>query len=214
VLALNGLDERKFIHLDFLDFAMAVINYDVNVYCLHAIHDGLDCKTFTDLAISTSERTINNAFFGTTSEAFETNLRCAVSSHPSSRPSPAWRVGSRPHPPSSRRYHYLMAFHLFLLEGGRTDLCVRTGENPKATRQFHPLTTFVMELPKRQGGLGMVKASLSYCKLTTSPHQSFHKPTNLWSDDASTLELFVDSDGACDAPRRESQPPCPVWGGS
>ena len=57
-----------------------------------AIHDGLDCTTFTDMAISNSERTTSNAFFGTSPQAFATNLR----------------------------YHYLMAFHLFL-QSARTD---------------------------------------------------------------------------------------------
>ena len=74
-------------------------------------------------------------------------------------------------------------------------MCVRTAENPKATRQCHPLTTHIMEKPKRDGGLGMVKVSFSYCKITTAPFQSFHKPTNLWSDYVGTLELFVDSEG-------------------
>ena len=31
MLALNGLTESHFLHLDFLDFAMVVINNDINV---------------------------------------------------------------------------------------------------------------------------------------------------------------------------------------
>ena len=54
---------------------MAVIKHDINVGNLHAIHDGLDCTTFTDMAISNSERTTANAFFGTSPQAFATNLR-------------------------------------------------------------------------------------------------------------------------------------------
>ena len=170
VLARNGLDPGKFLHLDFLDFAMAVIGHKINVGNLHAIHDGFDCTTFTDMAVSVSERRAENAYFGTTSLAFETNLR----------------------------YHYLMAFHLFLHDQGQTELCVRTAENPKATRQFHPLSMFVMEKPKAAsggGGLGMVKANLSYCQITTSPFQSFQKDTNIWTDHTATLQLFVDVNG-------------------
>lgn len=75
MFALNGLSESNFIHLDFLDFAMAVIDNKINVGSLHAIHDGLDCTTFTDMAVSNSERTAANAFFGTSASAFATNLR-------------------------------------------------------------------------------------------------------------------------------------------
>ena len=171
VLTLNQLKETRFIHLDFLDFAMAVIDHRINVGELHAIHDGLDCTTFTDMAISESERTSSNAFFGTSAQAFATNVR----------------------------HHYLMALHLFLHENGQTDLCVRTAENPAATRQYHPLTMNVMEAPKKAargaGGLGMVKTTLSYCQLTTSPAQAFHKETNLWSDYAGILQCFVDVQG-------------------
>jgi len=167
VFALNGLSESNFIHLDFLDFAMAVIDNKINVGSLHAIHDGLDCTTFTDMAVSNSERTTANAFFGTSASAFATNLR----------------------------YHYLMAFHLFLHNRGQTDHCVRTAENPRATRQFHPLTMNVMEKSKSEGGLGMVKVSLSYCQITTSPCQAFQKDTNLWADYPGILELFVDANG-------------------
>jgi hypothetical protein len=80
VLTLNGLQESNFIHLDFLDFAMAVIKEEINVGDLHSIHDGLDCTTFTDMAISNSERTVANAFFGTSPQAFATNLRCVAAS--------------------------------------------------------------------------------------------------------------------------------------
>ena len=77
VWVLNGLDEEHFIHLDFLDFAMSVIKGDINVGDLHAIHDGFDCKTFTDMS-SRAVRQISNAFFGVSPEAFATNLRCAL----------------------------------------------------------------------------------------------------------------------------------------
>ena len=77
VWVLNGLDEEHFIHLDFLDFAMSVIKGDINVGDLHAIHDGFDCKTFTDMS-SKAVRQISNAFFGVSPEAFATNLRCAL----------------------------------------------------------------------------------------------------------------------------------------
>ena len=56
---------------------------------------------------------------------------------------------------------------------------------------------YVMEHPKRSGGLGMAKVSLSYCQATTAPFQAFHKETNLWADHSGTLELFVNSDGVC-----------------
>lgn len=42
ILCLNGLDKDKFIHLDFIDFAMAVLTNRVNIGDLHAIHDGFD----------------------------------------------------------------------------------------------------------------------------------------------------------------------------
>ena len=215
VLTLNGLDERSFIHLDFLDFAMVVITKEIDVGNLHAIHDGLDCTTFTDMAVSNSERIAANAFFGTSPEAFATNLRCDAPAMPGrarptvplslttddgyslSRLPVCTTTANHAHTTSHHRYHYLMAFHLFLHQQGQTDLCVRTGENPKATRQFHPLTTGLMEQPKAQGGLGMVKVTLSYCQTTSSPFQAFQKDTNLWADYAGILELFVDTEGAC-----------------
>ena len=42
VLCLNNLDKSKFIHCDFIDFAMAVLTDRVNIGDIHAIHDGLD----------------------------------------------------------------------------------------------------------------------------------------------------------------------------
>ena len=42
IMCLNGLDREKFIHLDFIDFAMAVLTNRVNIGDLHAIHDGFD----------------------------------------------------------------------------------------------------------------------------------------------------------------------------
>ena len=56
---------------------MAVIGnkHGFSIGNLNAIHDGLDCTTFTDMAVSKSERTAANAFFGVSPEAFATNLR-------------------------------------------------------------------------------------------------------------------------------------------
>ena len=99
-------------------------------------------------------------------------------------------------------YHYLMAFHIFLQERGQTDLCARTAENPKATRQYHPLTLNVMEKPKEDGGLGMPMVALSYCQCTTSPFQRLHKATNLWADDPDGLEPFVTGNGPCSSETR------------
>ena len=110
-----------------------------------------------------------------------------------------------------------MAFHLFLHQSGLTDLCARSAENPRATRQFHPLTMHVMEPPKTEGGIGMVKASTSYCKNTTSPFQSFHKPTNFWSDYPAILEIFVDTEGVYCQPglptegAKSADLPPPCW---
>ena len=64
----NGLKESRFIHLDFLDFAMAVIKGAVNVGDLHAIHDGLDCSTFTIMAKSINQRHPGNAWCGITKQ--------------------------------------------------------------------------------------------------------------------------------------------------
>ena len=37
--------QRNFIHLDFADFAIAVLEGLVDLGDLHALHDGLDCTT-------------------------------------------------------------------------------------------------------------------------------------------------------------------------
>ncbi len=57
-----------------------------------------------------------------------------------------------------------MAFHLYVIkrQGGSIP-CVRTAENPKAERQFHPLTQNVVEERKASCGLGMARATVSYC---------------------------------------------------
>ena len=123
---MNGLHRSNFIHLDFLDFAVGVLLGMINVGDLHMIHDGLDCSTFTDLAKSSSQRHPCNAFAGTSISAYDTNLR----------------------------HHLLVAFHLFLHREGSTEHCIRSAENPKASRQYHPLTLHVVELPKKEGGLG------------------------------------------------------------
>ena len=90
------------------------------------------------MAKEMSQRASCNSFFGISEKAFDTNLR----------------------------YHFLVAFHLFLHRQGATQMCVRSAENPggpeakeHGTRQFHPLTTNVMQQPKSKGakgGLGMV----------------------------------------------------------
>ena len=51
VFCLNGLDESHFIHLDFLDLAMAVMKGEIGMVSINAIHDGLDCTTFTYTAL-------------------------------------------------------------------------------------------------------------------------------------------------------------------
>ena len=103
--------------------AMAVIKGDVEIGHLHAIHDGLDCSTFCDMAKANSQRWKCNAFAGTSEKAFATNIR----------------------------HHYLVAFHLHLRDFGLTSLCARSAENPKASRQFHPLTLNVLERPRERG---------------------------------------------------------------
>ena len=136
VLCLNNLDRANFIHLDFIDFAMAVLTNRVNIGDLHAIHDGLDCTTFTGFAKSKHRRYPQNSFCGTSGQAFATNIR----------------------------NQYLVAFHMYVLDRqGASVPCVRSAENPKAERQFHPLTLNMMEKPKALGGLGMAKAIVSYC---------------------------------------------------
>jgi hypothetical protein len=135
ILCYNQLSESHFIHLDFLDFAMAVLTDRVNIGDLHAIHDGLDCKTFSKIAKSSSQRYTSNSFCGTSASAFATNLR----------------------------HQYLIAFHRYVLGRQGATPCVRTAENPEAGRQLHPLTTNVVEVPKARGGLGMVRFTLSYC---------------------------------------------------
>ena len=93
------------------------------------------------------------------------------------------------------RYHYLVAFHLSLRRDGATDMCMRSAENPKASRQFHPLTLNVLENAKARGGLGMAKAIFTYCHLAADPSRAYMKETCWWTDHRSTLELFVAADG-------------------
>ena len=164
VHCVNGLDERRFIHLDFLDLAMALLKSVVDVGHLHAIHDGLDCTTFTPMAKSNHERDPENFFAGTSEKAFITNVR----------------------------QHFLVAFHLRLHQNGQTKHCCRTAENPadNARRQYHPLTTNVLEAPKRDGGLGMVKSWLSYCQLIAG----YQKHTNIWADLVQVHEQFYSPD--------------------
>ena len=160
VHCINGLEHRRFIHLDFLDFAMAVLLGEVNLGELHAIHDGFDCTTMTMMATSEHERHTSNFFAGTSEKAFITNVR----------------------------HHFLVAVHLQLQMCGQTTHCCRTAENPAdaGRRQFHPLTRNVLEKPKRDGGLGMVKSWLSYCQLLAG----FQKHTNIWSDLVQVHEEF------------------------
>lgn len=231
MLCRNGLDPSRFIHLDFLDLAVAILNGEVraasplsppctiismplttryrvvrpcrgvqiNVGDLHAIHDGLDCTTFTDLAKAKHERRDTNAFAGTSKEAFLTNLR----------------------------HHVLVALHLFLRNQGSTDRCVRSAENPKASRQHHPLTVGVLELPKPRGlgstharrahgparaprwqcrvsdakrvcvceRMPVAKGSFANCKVGFDASMVFQKPTNWWTDNPPTLELFLKPSG-------------------
>ena len=110
---------------------MAVLEAKLDVGELHAIHDGLDCSTFTGMALSCSQRRSENFFFGTSAEAYATNLR----------------------------YHYLVALHLHLHQQGQTRHCVRTAENPKATRRHHPLTTHGLERPKAAEQLARVSTT-------------------------------------------------------
>jgi hypothetical protein len=88
----------------------------------------------------------------------------------------------------------LVAFHRFMHLDGLTDLCVRTAENPGDTgvRQFHPLTTNIMEAPKAKGGLRMAKTLLSYCKLEPGAYQ---KHTNIWCDCPDVLQEIADPQG-------------------
>ena len=167
VVGKNGLDRRRFIHLDFLDFAMAVIKGYVNVGDLHAIHDGLDCSTFTVLAKSHNQRHPGNAWCGTSKESYATNLR----------------------------HHYLIALHLFLLKMGSTRTCSRSAENPNAGRQFHPLTVNVVELPKAQGGLGMARLLFSMCHIVAHPLHASMKPSNLWADLKGLIDTFMSEHG-------------------
>ena len=165
IKCLNGLDENNFIHLDFLDFAMGVISGELNIGDLHAIHDGLDCSTFTDMASASSQRRPENAFMGTSVEAYATNLR----------------------------YHFLAAFHLFLKQNGQTQHCARSAENPTAARQYHPLTLNVLEKPKADGGLSMAKVEVSFCQVMRGPAPQ--KNTHFWESHPETLKIFVNENG-------------------
>ena len=69
---------------------------------------------------------MSNHFMGTSEAALDTNLR----------------------------YQYLCALHLHLRDQAQTEHCMRSGENPKAERQYHPLTRYVFEESKANGGLG------------------------------------------------------------
>ena len=72
---MNKLREDRFIHLDFLDFVVAVLLRKVWPRELHAIHDGLDCSTFSSMALSKSARFPSNFSAGTSPKACDTNLR-------------------------------------------------------------------------------------------------------------------------------------------
>ena len=165
----NGLSASHFVHLDFLDLAVGVLLGELELGDLHAIHDGLDCSTFTDLAKSKSQRHVSNAFCGTSIAAYATNLR----------------------------QQFLVAFHLALRRDGATGLCMRSAENPKASRQFHPLTLNVLERSKAEGGLGMGKAVFTLCHLAADPSRAYQKETCWWTDYCPTLELFVSPSGDC-----------------
>ena len=118
------------------------------------------------MAKSTHRRYAANSFCGTSALAFATNLR----------------------------HHYLIAFHLYVLERqGASVPCIRTAENPKAERQLHPLTLNVLEQRKDNGGLGMAKAIVSYC---TAVDAEWQKTSAIWTDNADTLAEFVRADGS------------------
>ena len=134
VHCINGLEHRRFIHLDFLDFAMAVLLGEVNLGELHAIHDGFDCTTMTMMATSEHERHTSNFFAGTSEKAFITNVR----------------------------HHFLVAVHLQLQMCGQTTHCCRTAENPAdaGRRQFHFHSQRAGEAQARRLRHGQVVAKL------------------------------------------------------
>ena len=114
--------ERGLLHRARLSrFAIAVIVGDVDLGELHGLHDGLDCTTFTDIAKSSHHRHSWNAYSGQSKDSYYTNLR----------------------------QNYLYALHLFQASRGdpSKQLLVVSMENPKATRQFHPLT---INVPQRR----------------------------------------------------------------
>ena len=173
VFVRNGLDRSKFIQLDFLDFAMAVISEKVDVRTLHAVHDGFDCTSFTTMALSFSGRAAANFHFGTSPTAYSNNLRL----------------------------HYLVALHLFWDQRKVTELCMKSSESPEAARQLHPLTLNAVERQKAKGGLGMGKMLVSYCMASHAAGAHSQKPTNLWSNHGDFVETFVRQDGECAGPR-------------
>ena len=144
-LCLNGLDARHFIHLEFADFAIAVLSDKVDLGDLHALHDGLDCTTFGSMARERHKRYPSNAFCGTSDLAYETNYR----------------------------HHLLYALHLH--QRRRGNLLVASMENPEADRQLHPLTRCVAEVDERCGGLGMSRVTLHYCAIESKAfHKPTH----------------------------------------
>lgn len=66
----NGLPRENFLELDFLDFATAVLLRVVDVGILHAIHDGLDCATFSIMQLEKSHREESNSYMGTSAESY------------------------------------------------------------------------------------------------------------------------------------------------
>lgn len=164
-LCQNGLSEEFFIHLDLIDFAIAVISEDVDLGVIHAMHDGFDCTTFTYMAKAIHGRDADNAMCGGTRLCYETNLR----------------------------HHYLYALHLFQQARGEHQLLVTSMENPQAGRQYHPLTLRLAEQPQYLGGLGMLKVVVHYCKLLNGLHKPtnlwLRSPSN------SLVREFVDEQG-------------------
>ena len=89
-----------------------------------------------------------------------------------------FKVFSRRTISSPSRHHFLFLpshicvtpFHIFLRNLGSTDLCLRSAENPMATRQAHPLPLNVLEKSKACDGLGSGRALFNPVPLNSAAH--------------------------------------------
>ena len=150
---------------------------------IHALHDGLDCGSFTIMANANP----SNLASPNPNPNPSPNPNPNPNPKPGPNPNPNHNPNPNPNPDQANakserqpcnyfmgtsreawdtnlRYHYLAAIHLQLQLQGSTENCIRTAENPQAARQFHPLTRHIFERPKATGGLGSAR-----CRLKPKP---------------------------------------------